>query len=147
MEEDSKLPYDDQKYCTFNRHYMEYSMCRFTNKECQLTCLDGYDHYRVTIGTKSNYISAMAEPTYFDYTSAVTRTHLVTNPYLIPEILQGKDWMRFVDDYDTYYLPTLGPLRNHITGEVMHCHHRRNRGFPTEKQGLRINSEINDWFS
>ena len=109
-----------RNYGTFNRRHMEYSMHRFTHKECTLTCLEHYDHYQVMLCTKQDYVRAMPEPTYFDYTSAVTKTHLLTNPYLIPEILQRRDWTRLIDDYDQHYEHILGPLRNHASGNVMH---------------------------
>ena len=145
--EDSKRDYDDRKFGTFNRHYMEHSMYSFEHYlKCFLADHD-YDHYRVTIGTKENYVRSMEHPVYFDYTSPVTKAHIISHPYLAREILCSRDWARFVDDYDTHYKNVLGELMHHISGEVMNYHYHRNTRFPTEQASLRVNREITNWFA
>ena len=59
-------------------------MYTFANKPTHLSSLTDYDHYMVDIGNKKDYVEAMAEPTYFDYTSPITKTHVLQYPYLIP---------------------------------------------------------------
>ena len=56
-----------------------------------------YDHYKVDIGTKADYIAALGTPTYFDFTSPITKDMVLSNSHFISELLQSRDWATFVE--------------------------------------------------
>ena len=93
-------------------------MCTHYDKTT-LSPASDFDHYKLEPPTKMDYVGAMPDPTYFDYTSAVTKPHILRNPYLVPEILVSRDGARFMSGWDQHYKPVLGELTHHIIREVM----------------------------
>ena len=149
LQEDSLLDPADRKFGTFNRHYMEYSMYCFDDRKVELFATEDYDHFKIRLDgrtAKTTFLASLAEPAYYDYTSPVTKSHIIGNPHLATEILQSHDWTKFVRDYDEHFAQTLGPMRNYINGDAMSFHYRRNQMFPYEPESRRINKEIRDWF-
>ena len=144
LQEDSLLERDERKFGTFNRHYMEYSMYKFENYDCQFSRAKDYDHYKLQLPSKADYAKTMAEPVYFDYTSAVTKSHALQNPHLVSQVLQSRDWARLVSDWDLHYKNTLGDLMYYIDGDVMMYVHDINRNYPTMPQIIRLNQEIHN---
>ena len=82
---------------------------------------------------------------YVDYTSVVSRTHILRRTELIAEVLQSPDWERFVDTYNDHFFPYLGELGRYITGEVANYQWRLFRGAPTTTQGQRMQREMDYW--
>ena len=109
----------DKHYGVFNRHYMEYSMFARRDITKALSPVVDYDHYTIELPTMENYVAAMPEPVYFDYTSAVTKSHILSNPHLVPEILSSPHWTKLVDDWDEHYRASLGELPGYVTREIV----------------------------
>ena len=97
----------------FNRHYMEHSMFSYHDITKVLHPTVDYDHYMMDLPTFEDYRAAMPEPVYLDYTSAVTKSHILSNPRLVPEILTSPEWTRLVDDWDEHFKPSLGEIPRH----------------------------------
>ena len=104
---------NDRCFGVFNRNYMEHSMFSYHDITKVLHPVVDYDHYMMEVPTMEDYLAAMPEPVYFDHTSAVTKSRILRNPYLVSEILLSEDRTRLVDDWDEHYREYLGELPRH----------------------------------
>ena len=117
MEDTNRDP-KDRHYATFNRHYMEYSMFALRDITKVLSPVLDYDHYQIKLPTVSDYISVMTVPVYFDYTSAVTKHHILSNPHLVSTILCSPSCFKLFKDWEDHYQMYLGELLGYVTKEI-----------------------------
>ena len=93
---------------------MEYSMYVFEDTTTTLTTDTGYDHYRVDIGTMDNFTTSFDEPFYWDYSSPITKTLLISNDFLLHYLLSDKFQAPLLaNDWTTHYQDIFGHLHEH----------------------------------
>ena len=118
LKEDATRDPQDRDYGTFNRHYMEYSMFALRDLTKALSPDVDYDHYSMELPTLEDYTLAMPVPVYFDYSSAVTKHHILSNPHLVQAILCTPGCFKLVEDWENHYRASLGDLRGYVTNEI-----------------------------